>query len=340
MNPTLRAIEASWTMLNASVFRRALQRPTFALLPGPLGRWDRATRTLALDPEFATTAPWAEVDEVIRHEMAHQYVSDVLGVTDETAHGPAFRRVCREFGVDPTAAGRPEAMEREEPVAVRRIRKLLALATSPVPGEAEAALAAAHRLMAKHHLTEVPDANSDAPDFRARRVGPLARRHPRWRGLLLGALRDAFGVKVILVHTWLPDRSAEGAQYEVMGLEEDVAVVQWTYDFIVAAADRSVDAAGLRGRSDRADYLTGFVSGVARSLQKSVRAAVSEGLVPFAAPGLQAWFDARYPRQHAKTFAVQAPTRARALGEAAGARLDVRRAITEREGPKRIGANP
>lgn len=231
-------------------------------------------------------------------------------------------------------------MEREEPVAVRRIRKLLALATSPVPGEAEAALAAAHRLMAKHHLTEVPDANSDAPDFRARRVGPLARRHPRWRGLLLGALRDAFGVKVILVHTWLPDRSAEGAQYEVMGLEEDVAVVQWTYDFIVAAADRSVDAAGLRGRSDRADYLTGFVSGVARSLQKSVRAAVSEGLVPFAAPGLQAWFDARYPRQHAKTFAVQAPTRARALGEAAGARLDVRRAITEREGPKRIGANP
>ena len=53
--------------------------------------------------------PWGAVVEVLKHEMAHQYVQEHLGVVDESAHGPAFRAVCEKLGIDGRAHGVPES---------------------------------------------------------------------------------------------------------------------------------------------------------------------------------------------------------------------------------------
>src|SRR5688572_13926699 len=107
---TLRAISAEHRELNSSLFGLRLSRPSFALsdAEGRLGQWIPASKTLELSRRLLTDMSWGTLVEVLKHEMAHQFVDEVLGVF-ESAHGPAFRRVCAERGIDARASGAPAA---------------------------------------------------------------------------------------------------------------------------------------------------------------------------------------------------------------------------------------
>ena len=88
--------------------------------------------------------------------MAHQYVHEVLGKVDESAHGPAFRELCARLGIDAGAAGVPAAgaPSADDARVLERIARLLALAESANVHEAQAAMNAAQRLMLKHNLEQ------------------------------------------------------------------------------------------------------------------------------------------------------------------------------------------
>src|SRR5688572_22184090 len=90
-------------------FKGALRRPQIELVPSRarLGRWVEATRTIELSRTFVLDERWGVVVEVLKHEMAHQYVTEVLGERNETAHGPRFRAVCERLGIDGAATGLP-----------------------------------------------------------------------------------------------------------------------------------------------------------------------------------------------------------------------------------------
>jgi predicted SprT family Zn-dependent metalloprotease len=153
----LRALVHEWKHLNWSHFRERLTEPTFELLEtgSDLGRWVLARRTILIARKLVLEHPWGVVIEVLKHEMAHQYVHEALGVVDETAHGPAFRAVCEKLGIDAAANGVPRLVVSEsEQRVLDRVSKLLALAESPNVHEAEAAMAAAQRLLLKHNLEE------------------------------------------------------------------------------------------------------------------------------------------------------------------------------------------
>src|SRR5271170_7373995 len=139
----VRELRAAWRHLNESYFRGGLNVPTFELGSGrrTLGQWVLATRTLEMSRLLLLERPWGEVIEVLKHEMAHQYVHEVLGETSQTPHGPAFRAACERLGVDSASAGLPRAAPYDDTTAraVERIARLLALAESPNVHEAEAA---------------------------------------------------------------------------------------------------------------------------------------------------------------------------------------------------------
>jgi len=122
-----------------------------------LGQWSRTARTLELSRALVLASPWPHVISVLEHELAHQYVDEVLKIHDEAAHGPAFQRVCAERGIDGRAAGVPvpsDAPAQEAERALDRIRKLLALAGSPNQHEAEVAMRKAHELMLRHNIED------------------------------------------------------------------------------------------------------------------------------------------------------------------------------------------
>src|SRR3974390_2566830 len=96
----IRELRAAWHQLNESYFRGGFRPPTLELVAnrGPLGRWLPATRTLEISRPLVLDHPWGAVIEVLKHEMAHQYVHEVLGETSQTPHGRAFRDSCAGLG--------------------------------------------------------------------------------------------------------------------------------------------------------------------------------------------------------------------------------------------------
>src|SRR4051812_33761071 len=105
----LRELVAEWHRINGAHFRDALARPSIVLgtSTAQLGRWVPDTRVLELQRAMVLSQPWSVVVEVLKHEMAHQYVHEILGERSETAHGPAFRATCQRLGIDPASSGLP-----------------------------------------------------------------------------------------------------------------------------------------------------------------------------------------------------------------------------------------
>ncbi|HYP87436.1 MAG TPA: SprT-like domain-containing protein, partial [Polyangiaceae bacterium] len=81
----LRAIAKSYEHANGSLFRFKLRVPAFELVESTerLGRWVPAQRTLELSRSLLLDHGWGVLEEVLKHEMAHQYVDEVLLVRDE-----------------------------------------------------------------------------------------------------------------------------------------------------------------------------------------------------------------------------------------------------------------
>ena len=146
------------------------------------------------------------------------YVDEVLRIHDETAHGPAFARVCREHGIDATAAGLP-ARDRgpgggPDPM-LRRIMRLLALADSPNLHEAEAAMNEARRLMLVHNIDAAATAATDGYGFR--HVGRVKARSDASERILAGILGRHFFVSVIWVPSYLALQARTGQVLELCG---------------------------------------------------------------------------------------------------------------------------
>src|SRR5580658_4281872 len=115
----LRELVSEWKRINAAHFRDALALPSIVLSSSTshLGRWRGDARVLELSRDMILAQPWAVVVEVLRHEMAHQYVHEALGETSESPHGPAFRAVCERLGVDPASSGLPSPSAHDDVTA-------------------------------------------------------------------------------------------------------------------------------------------------------------------------------------------------------------------------------
>lgn len=270
----LHALQAQWSRLNAALFGEGL-RPVVVRLDDSrtrLAGWRRDTRTITVSRRLLAR-PWPVVVEVLKHEMAHQYAHEVLGAVDERAHGPAFRRVCAERGIDARAAGEPEPDSR----VVARVKKLLALAESPEQHEAESAARLARRLMAEHQLART---DIEARPFCVAHVGRVALRFMAHEKLLAGILGQHFGVQCIWVNARTPD-GRDGRMLELCGREEEVAVAEYVHAWLLATAERLWRAHKQKTRArGRGRFLSGVVLGFADQLAREAVENEQTGLVP------------------------------------------------------------
>src|SRR5664279_4917449 len=90
------AILGAWEDLNGSLFRHELRRPALMLVDSVsrLGRWHGGLRVIEIARSLLLNHGWGVLVEVLKHEMAHQYVDEVLGQPDDAMHGTEFRNVC------------------------------------------------------------------------------------------------------------------------------------------------------------------------------------------------------------------------------------------------------
>lgn len=331
----LRALLRQWKSENAAMFHERLLTPVFTLSEdATLGRWSSRGRILSIDRPFAQTAPWGQITEVLRHEMAHQFVDEILGVRDETAHGRAFRSLCERHGIDGRAQGRPRGDDADEAPVVRRVRKLLALANSPEPHEAAAAMAAAKRLLAEHPAADLTD-----KPFTTRWVGDTWRRRPAWARLLGGLLTAHFQVDGIWIQAFHRASGDWGSQLELSGTPQDVDIALYVWDYVIGHAERAFDriVPRPRGQGARDRYVSGVVSGLNTRLDEAARTQKQTALVHVPGAALKAYVQTRHPHSRHQTLRIR-HDEAYQQGVQTGRDLHIHPGVAQRGAPR--GALP
>ncbi|HEX6273263.1 MAG TPA: DUF2786 domain-containing protein [Polyangiaceae bacterium] len=332
---SLRAVRRVYDDLNVSLFKERLRAPAFELsdAAGRLGRWASARRTLEISRTLLVEHGWGVVVEVLKHEMAHQFVDEVLDVREEADHGPVFRQVCAERGIDARAAGAPVPADRSRDHVLERIAKLLALAESPNEHEAQAAMSAAQRLMLKHNIDSLFEGKRASYGFK--HLGAPSGRIGESERLLAGILGDHFFVQVIWVPVWRPLEGKRGSVLEVCGTSENLELAEYVHAFVTRTADQLWReyrrGRTSRQRSDRMRFLAGVMSGFRERLERDRKRNGAEGLVWKGDAELHAFFRGRHPHIRFTRRAATTASEAYSRGRAAGRELVLHRGV--RSGP-------
>jgi hypothetical protein len=332
----LRAIRSEHRDLNGLLFDWRLSTPQFLLCDSKtrLGQWLPSLKTIEISRRLLMEMSWGAVVEVLKHEMAHQYVNEVLGASEETAHGPAFRRVCAERGIDARASGAPIVDDTqpadEERAALEKIARLLSLASSENENEAQAAMAAAQRLMLKYNL-EVSSKN-ETRDYCFRHLGkPTGRVYEAPRILAL-ILSEHFFVETIWVPVWRPREGKRGSVIEVCGTRANVEMADYAHDFLMHTSDRlwreHKQAKAILSNRDRRAFLAGVMAGFRDKLSSQKKVNQQHGLVWRGDPALAAFLKQRHPRSHWTRHSSSRNSAAHAEGQRAGSTIVFHRGLT------------
>jgi hypothetical protein len=299
----LRELSDTWREINANHFRGRLRPPVLGLsdVGRRLGQWNSSTRNLSLDRALVFEKPWSVVREVLKHEIAHQFVDEVLKIHDQTAHGPAFEDVCRKFGIDARATGMPATPAGEEggsPV-LRRIARLLALAESPNVHEAEAAMKTAQRLMLKHNIEAQVAAAKEGYAFL--HLGAPRQRVEAAEHVLAGLLARHFFVEAIWVPSYVASEARRGRVLELCGTLSNLEVASYVHGFLLETSERlwreHKRRHGIASDKERRRFQAGVMMGFDEKLKAGVAESGRAGLVWVGDAGLESFLHQRYPRR-------------------------------------------
>jgi len=329
----LRELAVTWGEINRSLFKSTLRPPVLRLSSNAsfLGRWLTDTRVLELSRELVLENRWGQVVEVLKHEMAHQYVHEVLGVHDESAHGPAFRKVCQRIGIDAAASGLPgggeENPQRER--LLRRIAGLLALAESTNRYEAESATAQAQRLMLKHNLAVSESGRRQRYGFR--HLGEPKGRVPEAEHILAAILADHMFVEAIWVPAFRPHDGKRGSVLEICGSYENLEMACYAHAFLLGTAEHLWSehkrAKQIRSNRDRRSYIAGVMEGFRERLNSEKKRAAKQGLVWVGDADLSHYYRRRHPYVRTVRLRGHGRSDTRAHGREAGRKIVLHKGV-------------
>jgi hypothetical protein len=346
----LAEIRRSYDALNATFFSWQLRCPLFELTEpgGRLGRWVAGARSIELSRALLSNHDWGTLIEILKHEMAHQYVHEVLGVPDESAHGPTFRTVCAERGIDARAAGLPArafgfgrpdgagpdgaAAGGEQAKVLERVAKLFALAESANEHEAQVATSAAQRLMLKYNIDAALRGSGAEARYSFVHLGKPTGRVQESQRLLAVILHEHFFVQIIWVSIWRPFEGKRGRVIEACGTPENLELAAYVHDFLTHTAERLwVDhrrRGGAVPNRERRYFVAGVMAGFRDKLEAERRRNGEAGLVWVGDADLERYFKRRHPRIRWDSHTVGLGRQAYAHGRNAGRKIVLHRGIS------------
>ena len=329
----VRAAARSYDDLNGKFFRWQLLRPPLRLAESSrrLGAWTKKPRGIELSEKLLLEHDWGALVEVLKHEMAHQFVDEVLGISDEGPHGKSFRKVCAERGFDMRAVGVPSPSgDGPEAPVLERIAKLLALAESPNQHEAESAMNAAQRLMLRHNLEGVEAGRPR--DYGFRHLGKPTGRINEAERIIAVILSEHFFVDVIWVPVWRPLEGKRGSVLEICGSPENLELAEYVYGFLLHTAEALWKAHkrehAIRGNRDRRAFVAGVVSGFREKLREEQRKQTEQGLVWVGDAELAGYFKTRHPNVRTTRHRSSAHNLAHVEGRSAGRKIVLHKGVS------------
>lgn len=326
----------AWGDLNYRHLRSRLRPPSIMIHEGERrwGAWHPSRRLITISRRQVLCYTWESVVETLKHEMAHQFVSEALGGDGEPPHGPAFREACRLLACDAAARGdggvplfRPGGLGAgadPDDARLLRVHKLLRLAdNNPDEHEARAAFARASELMLRYNLD--PARTERPADYVARTIGVSSGRIPHHRYVIAGILQEFFFVQCIWVDSFVVHTGVRGHLLEVMGRRANVEMAEYVHDCLLRQCEALWLAFkrrhGLRDRAARREYVDGLLSGFRRQLRRTSADNHQRGLVWVGDAGLESFVRERHPRITRSRLDAVSASDVRAAGVRAGEQL-------------------
>jgi hypothetical protein len=233
------------------------------------------------------------------------------------------------------AAGDPEALK-----VFERIAKLLALAESANQNEAQAAMAAAQRLMLKHNIDSVQARAERGYTFR--HLGDPTGRVTEAERIVSAILSAHFFVETIWVPAYRPHDGKWASVLEICGTLPNVEMGAYVHSFLHHTAEQlwreHKRALRIAGDRDRRTFLSGVMAGFYEKLQTEKKKNQEQGLVWLRDADLEGFYRKRHPRiQHVRHRGARR-TEAHAHGRAAGRNIELHRPMSgAHSGPKLLG---
>jgi hypothetical protein len=308
-----------------SWYRLSLAAPAFRISDSQatLGSWAPETRTISISAGLINGYTWDAVINVLKHEMAHQYVHEYLDRGMEQPHGPAFAEACKKLGVfypfntstgdtpkvfiDASQQGGDSEYDRK----VNKVRKMLSLAGSGNRYEAAAAMSKANSFIRKYNLERLDSLEPSRYSYEIISTGKK-RLHVIERRIA-SLLLDYFYVDIVYSELFDPAKAESFKTIELLGTLENVAFAAHVYDFLGHRVEFLWQAyrktANVPGKL-RKTYILGLLQGFREKLAKEekkqvVPAVISAGsgrhrtisaLVVAKDPGLSEFTMLRFPR--------------------------------------------
>jgi len=328
-NIVLTELSRAWhsNVLKFKWNKSGITAPQFRITEAHVDHWAQwvpSKREMHFSRHLVSTRPWNEVLEVLKHEMAHQYVSEVLKVTGEPPHGPAFKSVCKQYNIDAAVRGTPGADKvTTTNHIVEKIQNLLkkTVENGASEEEAKAAASIAHNLMLKYNI-ELQEKNEEL-GYTVRYLGGVTGRIQGYMSELAALISKYYFVEIIWISSYDPRTKKKGHELEISGTEENVEVAEYVYNFISKAAvetwenklkdknfkfslhqefNRNFGYSGYAPQSiqgfitsSRTNFLIGFVRGFREQLKQAEAQEQEAGLILRKDPNLEAFYHQRHP---------------------------------------------
>ncbi len=242
--------------------------------PNKLGYFSPSNFQLGLHKKLMYLAHNEVLSNIIRHELAHLYCSLIYGekAKNLASHGQEFHKVCTDFGWGPEVSKAYGNLEFENQLysvdssfekVKSKIEKLLALADSDNPHEAEAATLKANQLLLKYNLQNLDYDEDDVETcvklvFRTKKLNAT-----------MNALYDIlqyFYVQPVF------NRTREGVGLDVVGTRINVEMADYITKFLASEFEilwnkaRKQDPR-LKGLKMKNNYILGVATGFTQKLK-------------------------------------------------------------------------
>jgi hypothetical protein len=334
--PVITFLEEAWlkqlyTEYESIVFqyRLKLRKPLIELrdMNGQWGQWDPLTRTIVINKNLILTHDWQHVVGVFKHEIAHQFVSEILA--GDAGHGGPFHRACDAVGVPEEYRGagldlgeplrtwqETSAVPEEDAAILRKVEKLLAMAESNNENEAFLAMARVRDLFHKYNIERLM--NRKKSRYVSLVVNHKKQKVDRIQRMIASILTGYYFVDVVFSDLYDAQMNQNHKTMEILGSEQNVLMAEYIYGFLRQQSEslwhsyRGVRA--LKGAAPKLSFQSGVIAGFRKKLERmesdrletaasSVRdaghaidAEPSTALVKFNDPGLRKFVKSRFPR--------------------------------------------
>ncbi|MFZ9520770.1 MAG: SprT-like domain-containing protein [Silvanigrellaceae bacterium] len=354
-------------------YRLKLRKPLIELrdMSGQWGQWDPLTRTIVINKNLILTHDWQHVVGVLKHEMAHQFVSEILA--GDAGHGVPFQRACDAVGVaeeyrgsgldlgEPLRTWQENSVVPEEDAAIlRKVEKLLAMAESSNENEAFLAMARVRELFHKYNLERLMSRKKTR--YVSLVVNHKKLKIDRIQRMIASILTGYYFVDVVFSDLYDAQMNQNHKTMEILGSEQNVLMAEYIYGFLRQQSESLWSsyrgARALKGAAPKLSFQSGVIAGFRKKLERmeidrmeSAEYGVetdtedcdeesSTALVKFNDPGLRKFVKSRFPRLTSVRSGGRVLGEHYDRGKVQGEKIIIHKGINSRKGPSGAQLGP